>query len=332
MTSTELQDEINKRHTLNLLIQGAAMHYQLVAHDLVTEEFNAFHPDAEDVHRRLSHMTMMSAWSEMQTTLSLPRRFWKKVNRPSHPFHAHRFLRKHGPRLSRDAKRRVRRQAFANGVSRWPGVRLAQLCWWTARGVIIDEFHAGGDDAELRRIARLATQRIWGIEEDRLITEIAMNCRAEIRPHARTRSEKRSVLGVAGWSKVVRLEDGRLGVQARAIGWSLLVHELVKGVAELICLDAMGQLDDETYQAVIERTDRLEFELYLMQAGIEAWRYFLEAMEPQHTPAEYLLHVAGLPGEELDELMMQLVEDPPKARRILGDLMDVYVEPEPWIP
>ncbi|MEM6257102.1 MAG: hypothetical protein AAGI37_02155 [Planctomycetota bacterium] len=46
-----------------------------------------------------------------------------------------------------------------------------------------------------------------------------------------------------------------------------------------------------------------------------------------HTPALALMHVARLEPDDLEEFVFALVEDAPKARRLLGDLLDTYVDP-----
>lgn len=39
------------------------------------------------------------------------------------------------------------------------------------------------------------------------------------------------------------------------------------------------------------------------------------------------MHVARLEPDDLEEFVFALVEDAPKARRLLGDLLDTYVDP-----
>ena len=101
----------------------------------------------------------------------------------------------------------------------------------------------------------------------------------------------------------------------------MLSHELMKGTAELICLHGLNELDPETYDAVVEAADRVEYEWWQLQAGPELWRRLLAAM-PRHTsPGSLLMHVAELDPPALDTLMNNVVENTDLARRMLESQM-----------
>ncbi|MEM6756974.1 MAG: hypothetical protein AAF586_07390 [Planctomycetota bacterium] len=328
MDGNQLQAEINKRLTLNLLIQGVGEYHILEGYQPVARELKRTRFGLYSLFRLFGDVLSLMQWQlEHFAFTGPPRRFWSRTHRPDHLFHAFPLLRVHGAQLNAEARRYVGRRCLRWGVPGLPGVYHVIS---TVLLVVIALAECGVR-RRLEELAILAAHRVWSIEPDRLNGEIAMACQVGTPPVARNAFEQLMLAGAAGWCTVSRLDDGRLGVEAKAWTWNLLVHELVKGCAELICLHGMSSMDDDTYERVIQATDRIEYEPWMLQTGLSLWRRFLDVMHPAHTAADYLTHVAELPPDELEALVFALVEDPPKARRILGDLMDVYVEPEPWV-
>lgn len=184
---------------------------------------------------------------------------------------------------------------------------------------------------QLEQLASHAACKVWGFDPARL------HCRLSLSPRVSgvERMQSESLIlqpgNAAGWSTVSKGSDSQLIVEACGWSFTLLIHEAIKGIAELICLHGLNELSDEDYASVIESADRMKYEVPMLQAGPWLWRLLVDVMEPHHSPADYLLHIAKLDPETLESLMFAVVDDPSKARRILGDIMDVYVEPEPWI-
>jgi hypothetical protein len=170
-----------------------------------------------------------------------------------------------------------------------------------------------------RRLAELAKQansQIWGIDEDRLDAELTTNVAFGNLRMPKTTLGKMTRAAVIGYGGVVR-RRGRFTVVAKAWNFPLVVHELSKGTAELVCLHGLNTLDDETYEAVTAEADQLEYETWLLQAGPEMWRRFLAAMPKGRSLSETLMHVARLEPEPLESLMLQVIDDTSQARRQL---------------
>jgi len=106
---------------------------------------------------------------------------------------------------------------------------------------------------------------------------------------------------------------GRFNVKARAWVFPILLHELVKGTLELICLHGLNHLEESVYQAVIDEADQLEYEAWLLQAGPEMWRKFIAAAPRNQTLAKTIMRIAKLDPIPLDDLMIQVIEDPNRA-------------------
>ena len=79
---------------------------------------------------------------------------------------------------------------------------------------------------------------------------------------------------IVGLGGVVQRDDSLI-VIGRGTNWQLLTKELVKGTAELICLHGLNHLGDEMYRRVVNTTDRIEWEPWMLQTGGELWRRLL---------------------------------------------------------
>ena len=62
MNDQELRDEINKRMTLNWLIQGAAQHAGMTFHHLVRDELSALDPQLLRLYDQFSLINLLQYW------------------------------------------------------------------------------------------------------------------------------------------------------------------------------------------------------------------------------------------------------------------------------
>ncbi|MFT5528156.1 MAG: hypothetical protein ACI9HK_006144, partial [Pirellulaceae bacterium] len=118
--------------------------------------------------------------------------------------------------------------------------------------------------------------------------------------------------GVVGYGGVERRGES-FSVVAKAWVFPVLLHELVKGTVELICLHGLGSLNDDVYEAVTDEADQLEYEVWLLQAGPEIWRKFIAAAPRQIPLSRSVMHLARLDPQQLEKLMFLIVEEPNRA-------------------
>ncbi len=181
-------------------------------------------------------------------------------------------------------------------------------------------FSEGYIRKELAELARVAASRLWGIGMERFSAEIKFK-NIEFGNIQRSGSAldnmyRSDVISYGG----VQREGGSFIVTAKGWTFWLVMSELIKGTAELICLHGLSSLDEETYHQVIQEADRLEYEPWSIQTGPELWRRFLKVLPEDRTIAEMLMHVARLDPDPLEDLMMAVVEDPEHARVLLNNL------------
>ncbi|MFK7819338.1 MAG: hypothetical protein AB8G99_11520 [Planctomycetaceae bacterium] len=316
--SVDLKAEINKRLTMNLLIQGAASHTFLTTHHLVRDELNAEVPNIVELYDRVVVSCYASYWiGDMVMLLGRPRKFWKRVTREDHPFHSHDLMARHGGELSETAWAHASARAKEKNVSIVPGIQAVQNI-----GLVVKTIAAEKEFAEpLARLAVKAVSEMWKVPDELLDAEITNTpAFGHIREPETRRGRLMRSCG-AGWSSVLP-RDGKLRVVAKAIFWPLLAHELVKGTAELVCLHGLNKLDDTTYAAVIDATDHIEYEVWMMQIGAELYRRWLSAKPSQISIAECLMQLALRPPKTVETIMLAVLEEPEAATAMMSRLAE----------
>ena len=314
--SDETLGQINKRLTLNLLIQGAAAHTFLTAHHLVAAELEAIRPGLTRLYDRMAVSCHLNYFiGDIPLVYGRPSRFWSRTHRPEHPFHRHALLARHGGELWRASKRHL----LARGWKKWI-IGIPFLHHMQMMGLILRVSRAErGHRHQLAELAKRVTSLIWGIDEDRLVAELTGDVAFG---HLRTpktlvgRITREAAIGYGG----VQRDGERFTVVGKSWYFPLVVHELTKGAAELVCLHGLNTLDDETYEAATDEADQLEYETWLLQAGPEAWRRLLAVLPANRPLPEVLMHIARLEPLELERLMLAVVGDPPVARQMLETL------------
>ena len=314
--------QLHKRMTLNLLIQGAAAHTYVTAHHIVAAELEQIQPGIVRLYDKLAVNLHLSQWlGDMFLFLGRPSKFWKTIVRPEHPFHGHAFLTQYGGQLSNESWRKTVRRARIKRTSSIPGIHYAETFWLLGRTVLKERSIRG----QLEELCLRTTAAIWGIDPERLSGTLTGQVEFGNLQLPTTRNGRMLRSAAAGYGGVVRVDD-RFQVVARAWIWPLLAHELTKGTAELVCLHGLNRLDDDTYQMVTSEADRIEHEIWMIQAGGELWRKFLAAIPKteyrESRLAESLMRVALLSPDLLDQFMTDLMEHPMTARATLADMLD----------
>jgi hypothetical protein len=312
----DLQAEINKRFTMNLLIQGVASHTFLTTHHLVRDDLNALDEDLVDLYDRVVISGYVSYWiGDMVMINGRTRKFWKRLARSNHPFQKHTVMVKHGAELSEASWRHASKRAEEKEVSITPGVQTLQSHRWFLECVEKESPIKG----QLTDLAVKAVRQMWLTSAKVYDAEITMSPEfGQIREPETWRGRLLRSCG-AGWSAIMP-KDGKLKVVAKAIFWPLLAHELVKGTAELVCLHGLNKLDNETYTEVIKATDHIEYEVWMMQIGAELYRRWLSAKPNDICMADCLMHIAMQPPKKVEAIMLAVLEEPEAATAMMSRL------------
>lgn len=309
---SDLELEIQKRHTLNWLIQGASQHAGMTFHHLRRDELNALDPRLLPLYDQFALLGTLQYWrTQSVLLLGSPTAFWEKApSDPAHPFFGHPLLTKYGGMLAETARQRAIARCREKRVRRLPLAFSIQLLSIIKRLYQFELPHR----PQLVQLAKETAAEVWGIPLERLAGSI-VDRTALHTARLPSRNFKGALLQACtvGYGGVER-RDGQLQVFSMAINWPILARELVKGTAELIALHGLNRLDDSTYRRVLEATDWLDLEPWMLQSGSELWRRLLESMPDGQPLASTLMHLARLPAPELDTLISTALERPDHAR------------------
>lgn len=317
MNDHELRDEINKRFTLNWLIQGAAQHTGMTLHYLVREELDAIDPELVLLYDQFALCLLLQFWHFEGVLLhGWPPRFWRRAaSNPKHPFFGHPVLSRHGGMLAEAARRRGLERCKEKGF--WA---LRFLYPLQVLNVVVRLHSKEASHSEvLAELAKKAATRVWGIPPDRLEAHLTHKIVFGNLSKPRTLSGRVVRSCAQSYGGVVRRGDS-LVVVGRGKNWLLVAMELVQGTAELICLHGLNRLADDTYRQVIRSTDVVDYEPWMFQTGCELWRRLLAVLPGDRPVAEMLMHLALLPARSLEKLILAVIEEPAWARELLASL------------
>jgi hypothetical protein len=300
------QIEIQKRHTLNWLIQGAAQHAGMTFHHLVRDQLNALDPGLLRFYDQYALINLLQYWQpEVKMLLGSPRRFWKRAaHESSHPFFGHPLLSRYGGVLAEESRQRALMRCKDKGLTQLPIAFTFQTLFVVARLQALEAPHR----VQLIQLGKATASQVWGIPTQRLDADLAT--RIALPPDvlaARNATGAIFRAGIVGLGGVAQRGD-ELFVVAKATNWQLLAKELVKGTAELICLHGLNQLDDETYERVLTVTDQLDLEPWMLQSGGELWRRLLRYIPDDCPVATVLMCLARLPAGTLEPLLAAVIE------------------------
>ena len=312
----DIRQQVNKRFTLNLLIQGAAAHTFTSASHIVRDELEQIRPGLTELYDRVAISGGLNyCIGDIAIFFGRPHRWFGFSKVPQEPLREHSLLAAYGSQLASEETRHLKKIGRSKRVVGIPGVAWCQFMFLMFKTVRIEQ----GCEQQLTHLAKCVVSDMWAIPYDRLDGAITRNVAfGNLQPPS-TFKAKLSRAGAVGYGGVERRGD-HFAVVAKAWIFPLLVHELVKGTVELICLHGLGGLEDDVYQAVIGEPDRIEYEAWLLQAGPAMWRRFL-GIAPREIPlSETVMHVARLDPLPLEELMLMTMEEPNRAARWLRQI------------
>jgi hypothetical protein len=116
-------------------------------------------------------------------------------------------------------------------------------------------------------------------------------------------------------------------VIARGINFPVLVHELIKGVMEIIAIQGQPS-DPEMFQQVSQHEDTLEKEMWDLRLGPAMWERIRNTF-PEETLMEngkelqnlILQHIFRLPAKNFLVLMKEVISESENGKRLMADLL-----------
>jgi len=320
----EVRHLVNKRLTLNVLIQGAATHTFLTAHHAVRDNINLLDPELIRLYDSMNACNNLGYWKGLIAIfIGRPMKFWNTLNRPNNLFYYHRFMRRHGAALARESRKDALQRCKDKGVPQ-SGLHNEACMYHLFKTVFAVEAR---HRYMLEELGKKVCSEIFAIGEEKLDATLTMSPAWGTVREPTTRRGRLMMHAMVGWGGVMRGRGGRLKVCAKAVTWPLLVHELVKGTMELICLHGLNDLPDGHYETVMDHTEHVEYEIPMIQVGPEIYRRFLKVLPREIPIAQCVMKVSQMEPIELEEFMFEMIESPDRATNMIrashpGDTLD----------
>lgn len=119
----------------------------------------------------------------------------------------------------------------------------------------------------------------------------------------------------------VDLSGPKPKIIAQGMTFPFLLHELTKGVLELMSLHGLDA-DKETRDFVLDKTDNLESEPWDIRLGPKIWEKFMEALEVDDLPykSQIFNQLSVLPPAEFNSVVHGLLNDTDQAKSTIRDM------------
>lgn len=122
-------------------------------------------------------------------------------------------------------------------------------------------------------------------------------------------------------SEEIDLETDPPTVKARAQIFPVLVHELIKGVMEIMSVDALPE-EEKIQQHVLGKADFVSAEFWDLRLGPGLWDRFRDSIGADDYDLRYYLYneISKIPAKEFNQFMKDLFEKKQSAKQKLVDI------------
>jgi len=122
-------------------------------------------------------------------------------------------------------------------------------------------------------------------------------------------------------SEEIDLQTDPPTVKARAQIFPVLVHELIKGVMEIMSVDALPE-EEKIQQHVLSKADFVTAEFWDLRLGPGLWDRFRDAVGADDHDLRYYLYneISKIPAKEFNQFMNDLFDDKQSAKQKLVDI------------
>ena len=112
-------------------------------------------------------------------------------------------------------------------------------------------------------------------------------------------------------------------IYAQAMVFPVLIHELVKGVMELLSAHGLPK-NKKTGEYVINKADFLDAELWDMRLGPGLWERFTQMIEPDDFKLKHHVYseLAALPVKEFNIKMREIMAGTKEGKKVIKELVD----------
>lgn len=128
--------------------------------------------------------------------------------------------------------------------------------------------------------------------------------------YAKAISESDSNSNNAGFEKITFADDGTPIITVEAVNFPTLIHELIKGVLELIATLALPD-DKPLLDYIYDSSDYIDAEIWYLRLGPVYWEKLVSCIPPEHAPikAQLLGKLFSLETDDFNDVMKSILSD-----------------------
>jgi hypothetical protein len=118
-------------------------------------------------------------------------------------------------------------------------------------------------------------------------------------------------------------EDEPTKVTVQALTFPILLHELSKGVMEVLSSHGLPE-EDHILEFTLAKADFLAAEAWDMRMGVKLWEYFLDAINDNYLEYRYYIFAAfiALPVDEFNEKMREIISKTKRGKEVLQEVSE----------
>ena len=118
-------------------------------------------------------------------------------------------------------------------------------------------------------------------------------------------------------------DNPRAKIHAQAMVFPVLVHEIVKGVMELLSANGLPK-DKKLTEYVTNKADFVAAEPWDMRLGPAIWERFTDAIDPDdfHLKHHVYAELAALPATEFHSQMKEIMAGTKHGKKIVKDIIE----------
>jgi hypothetical protein len=122
-------------------------------------------------------------------------------------------------------------------------------------------------------------------------------------------------------SEEIDLETDPPTIKARAQIFPVLLHELIKGVMEVMSVDALPE-EEKIQKYVMDKADFVTAEFWDLRLGPGLWERFRDAIGTNDHDLRYYLYneISRIPAKDFNQFMKDLFEGKQSAKQRLADI------------
>jgi hypothetical protein len=117
-------------------------------------------------------------------------------------------------------------------------------------------------------------------------------------------------------------ENGQGIVVAKGMCFPVLLHELTKGIMELLTYHQISTKDPVLQGKIVQGADKFDYEPWQVMIGPEVWRRFLKLLSDNRIPSNRIAYIiqqlSTAEPEEAVEFVDAVVSDPERASQMLA--------------